>query len=793
MLWLLPSGPDFKMFCQLTTFSSRRLLATDIGPMELPAPDARRRPPCSQRCALAAAAARAALAVALLHPLGTAAYALPRADVLVSNVTMETGNASAAKGLDGSASAPLHRRMDLPMASFVDPTPQEPAQKSSRAGFASLFDGLGFTVIRIQTVCPEVDWFMPNIPPKNAEYVGTGFAVHADLGSDPNPVFVTNAHVVRNAKDVQVQLPALGQQIFEAYVPLISEDFDIAVVRLKEPYKFWGALREANGTIQALHVQPTPLSLGLDVAAVGFPLGASSLKLSRGVISGTEDVFGSTCYQSTAPISPGSSGGPLFAVGMENKLQVVGVNFASSDEADAQNVNFVVPAIHVRQVLDAFISQRTQELAMLPGPTPHSERAQKAQDGKRAQQAQDTTVFQSFGNGTLVNTETVVYPHQAFRLAPINALTIEANEALYNASGGCTSGAFLSHILPLSALHFAVPPVRDRSFLVAVNNVALDRFGMGRTEIFLGNPTPFESLMTIWANTSDPVELKVCLEGVVQVHKVSMQWQDKYRSGVRTVQEPHYEPESTRFEEFADLTVMQLTVNHVMALVDSGEHPTLGLWLLPENQVMPRLVVVHTAEGTYASRVLSPGMVVERINGERVSTLESFAKHFEPKADTWELETDQGIVYQVQFHEALAQQLLDVASGRGALTAAVQSACRQLALLGPAAHGPLGEALQRNASALGASASMTNTTPGRAQDQVPDATSFVVAVEKLASKAKATALALVHGGGGGDPGIQNSTEDAQLALEASQRERALHPAFLKMRPRISGVLGTAPE
>lgn len=57
---------------------------------------------------------------------------------------------------------------------------------------------------------------------------------------------------------------------------------------------------------------------------------------------------GSMCIQSTAPISPGSSGGPL----LSQTGKVVGVNFAKmSSASDAENVNFAIPAWRVAQLV----------------------------------------------------------------------------------------------------------------------------------------------------------------------------------------------------------------------------------------------------------------------------------------------------------------------------------------------------------------------------------------------------------------------------------------------------------
>ena len=99
--------------------------------------------------------------------------------------------------------------------------------------------------------------------------------------------------------------------------------------------------------------------------------------------------------------------------------------------------------------------------------------------------------------------------------------------------------------------------------------------------------------------------------------------------GVHVVDEPHFSPQELDFGCFAGLTVMQMSLNHVTKLLNEGYPLTLGRWMLPVNQVQPRLMVTHITQGSYAGRVT--GMVVKRLNGHRVFTLEDLRKSFVPR------------------------------------------------------------------------------------------------------------------------------------------------------------------
>jgi S1-C subfamily serine protease len=429
--------------------------------------------------------------------------------------------------------------------------------------------------------------------------------------------------VVSDATTVQVQLPVFGQMVFEAYVPLICHHFDLAVVRLVDPPSFREALEKQGMVLEPVPIVNMSISLGLEVAAVGFPLGTTSLKLSRGIISGTEHVNGGFCYQSTAPISPGSSGGPLFALDRDGKKRgVVGVNFATSSKGNAQNANYVVPTLHMRQILSEL---RTQE-------------ANKSADSKS---------------------------HAQMLVAPLQDIEVEANEALYSTAHGCDSGVYLSRILPKSVLVTADPPVEPRSFITNVDGIELDSYGMGSVPGFSGEQSPFGQLLVMLRTSIDDIiNVTSCKDGALTTHALSMRQRPEHFMGVREIQEPHFQEEALDYESFAGVTVMQMNLNHVAMLASRGA-TSLGRWLLPENQVEPRLMVSHVTPGTYASRVLAEGMVVAKVNGHEVSTLADFRSAFDSNSTSWVLETDREVLYHVDFEKMLTEQLMAGTSPQG--------------------------------------------------------------------------------------------------------------------------------
>ena len=95
------------------------------------------------------------------------------------------------------------------------------------------------------------------------------------------------------------------------------------------------------------NTKPIPLgdsdtiSVGDDIVAIGNPAGLEGT-VSKGIISGVRKVKGLQIIQITAPISPGSSGGPVFNL----SGKAIGVATAYLDLG--QNLNFAMPSNYLR-------------------------------------------------------------------------------------------------------------------------------------------------------------------------------------------------------------------------------------------------------------------------------------------------------------------------------------------------------------------------------------------------------------------------------------------------------------
>jgi hypothetical protein len=173
---------------------------------------------------------------------------------------------------------------------------------------------------------------------------GSGFLVSAD------GLVVTNYHVIRGMEEALIRLDngsyldVLG--VVRKSLPLTARD----LVLLKCDGRNLPFLELAG---------EGKVTVGEAVAAMGSPLGLEAT-LSTGVVSATRKLGGGVdIIQTSAPISSGSSGGPLF----RKDGKVIGVTSASLSEG--QNLNFAVAVEPLRELLVALDEGAKQDLVAL--------------------------------------------------------------------------------------------------------------------------------------------------------------------------------------------------------------------------------------------------------------------------------------------------------------------------------------------------------------------------------------------------------------------------------------------
>lgn len=169
--------------------------------------------------------------------------------------------------------------------------------------------------------------------------IGSGFFVA------PGTI-ATNLHVIEGAGSAKVRLVGKKDSLRVIGTCGVDQRHDLVLLAV------------ADKTATALTLAAAQPEIGEEVYAVGNPRGLEGT-FSAGIVSGVRQIGDDSLLQVTAPISPGSSGGPM----LNSRGETVGVAVATLK--GGQNLNFAIPASAVKQLLAS--AKEPEPLDMLDG------------------------------------------------------------------------------------------------------------------------------------------------------------------------------------------------------------------------------------------------------------------------------------------------------------------------------------------------------------------------------------------------------------------------------------------
>jgi S1-C subfamily serine protease len=200
-----------------------------------------------------------------------------------------------------------------------------PSHAASRAAAARA--PIESSVVKVFATIRYPDPFKPWTKQAPTEVSASGVVIEGKR-------ILTNAHVVLYATQVQVQANAEGDKV-AATVVAVAPGIDLAVLQLEDPAFF-----DAHPAI----VRASELPQVKDaVLAYGFPLGGSSLSITKGIVSRIEFVpynypVSGLRIQIDAAINPGNSGGPAIAGD-----KMIGLAFSKLGGGDTQSIGYIIP------------------------------------------------------------------------------------------------------------------------------------------------------------------------------------------------------------------------------------------------------------------------------------------------------------------------------------------------------------------------------------------------------------------------------------------------------------------
>jgi hypothetical protein len=155
---------------------------------------------------------------------------------------------------------------------------------------------------------------------------GSGFFVAPNIIATNYHVMEgsTNASCILNNSDIEYKI--------DGYIG-VDESVDLILLKVSTLNK------------PAIKFSVTTASIGQKVYVIGSPRGLPAT-ISDGIISGMRDFDGIKLLQMTAPISPGSSGGPV----LNSNGELIGISVLQ--RTDGQNLNFAIPKSYLQILLD---------------------------------------------------------------------------------------------------------------------------------------------------------------------------------------------------------------------------------------------------------------------------------------------------------------------------------------------------------------------------------------------------------------------------------------------------------
>src|SRR6202521_5193389 len=182
------------------------------------------------------------------------------------------------------------------------------------------------SVVKVFSTMRYPDPFKPWTKQAPAEASGSGVVIEGRS-------ILTNAHVVVDASQVQVQASAAGDKV-PATVVAVAPGIDLAVLQLDDP-TFFDTHPAVARASKLPHIKDA-------VLAYGFPTGGNSLSITKGIVSRIEFVsynypVSGLRIQVDAAINAGNSGGPAIAGD-----KMIGLAFAKLG-GDTQNIGYIIP------------------------------------------------------------------------------------------------------------------------------------------------------------------------------------------------------------------------------------------------------------------------------------------------------------------------------------------------------------------------------------------------------------------------------------------------------------------
>merc|ERR1712072_1337556 len=436
-------------------------------------------------------------------------------------------------------------------------------------------------VVQVMVVKKKFLWKAAYRSAMSEEISGSGWFIKNDefeTSTGGDLLVVTNAHVAKNAAEINLLVPSLGQEPIPAEVVGLCSQRDIAILKVTNPEKLLELYKATTGKSDIIRMKlgdSDEMKRGARVMAVGYPLGMKSVKASMGIVSGYQQFKSALYLQITAPINPGNSGGPLF----NEKGQVVGIN--SAKIASASGMSFAISSVQLKVMLDVLYQRRQFIVPYL-------------------------------GYGFSVGTKLI----QQY-------LDVDSN---LNKAGG----VYITKVEPNGL--FKEAGVEAGDLLVTVDGANFDRFGQTWMPTMKDNINIL-GLLARKAVGSD-LSLGVWRKSSQQMLTLTAMYDETPPFAVPYIYEPILH--KPKYEIFAGIVFMELVENLVETLLDSNVAELIK-YMEPKNRASPAVIIAGVLPGSLADLdgSVKEGMILQKFNGVAVTTIDELCEAKAASNNDW--------------------------------------------------------------------------------------------------------------------------------------------------------------
>lgn len=173
-------------------------------------------------------------------------------------------------------------------------------------------------VVKLNVKAKDIDFNHPLNIYSSITTNGTGFFIS-------KREILTCYHVIKDAIHIDILYKQINN--ITGKIKWILPDDDLAVVEIDREF-------DDSKILEQYIINNRDIG---DVYTIGFPMGSTNIKTTKGIISGFQD----SLIQTDASLNPGNSGGPL-VIKIDDQYKVIGIN-VSRLRGLSESTGFVVP------------------------------------------------------------------------------------------------------------------------------------------------------------------------------------------------------------------------------------------------------------------------------------------------------------------------------------------------------------------------------------------------------------------------------------------------------------------